>query len=179
MFKFLCFPSVMILVPPFPPPPRFIRVPCPPRHLACLLSLFVLNASSLSVSVYSADHLQQWLGIPRPSVGRFVYNPPAGCRPKCPSPGVLSSVPYAGLHTPPTCLAGGTWLGCGWRGERDGSPSAMVWSPSTRRQASPGIACLRRCSSSLLNSLCARLSVCLPPPPPFPVQSDVYLYPPS
>ena len=50
-------------------------------------------------------------------------------------------------------------------GAKETAPPAMVWSPLTRRQASPGLACLRRHSSSLFNSCVARLSVCYPPPP--------------
>ena len=52
------------------PPPRFFRVPCFPEHLARILSLLVLNASSPSVSVYSADPLQRLL-THRPSVGKL------------------------------------------------------------------------------------------------------------
>ena len=50
-------------------------------------------------------------------------------------------------------------------GAKEKAPPAIVWSPSTRRQASPGISCLCRRSSSLLDSLGARLSVS---PSPFP-----------
>ena len=41
-FRLPCFSSVMFLVPPFPPPPRCTRVPCPPGHFARLLSPFFL-----------------------------------------------------------------------------------------------------------------------------------------
>ena len=47
------------------------------------------------------------------------------------------SVPYAGLHPPQNCAAGGTWLGCGWGGRRRQRPPAVVVSPPSRRQASP------------------------------------------
>ena len=46
------FPSVMFLVPSFPPPPRFTWVPCPPGHLSCLLSPFFLISSYPYISVY-------------------------------------------------------------------------------------------------------------------------------
>ena len=71
MFKFLCFPSVNGFGPfLIPPPPRFSRVPCFPEHPARILSLFVLNASSPSVSVYSADPLLR-LFTHRQSVGKL------------------------------------------------------------------------------------------------------------
>ena len=63
---------------------------------------------------------------------------------------------------------------------KETAPPAMVLSPSSRRQASPGLACLCRRSSSILDSCGARLSVCPPlPPPPFPVQPYLFLYSPS
>ena len=73
----------------------------------------------------------------------------------------------AGLHPPPrpvrlVILV----LGVGG-GTKETAPPAMVWSPLTRRQASPMLECLRRLSSSLFNSCGALLSVC-PSPSPFP-----------
>ena len=69
----------------------------------------------------------------------------------------------AGLHPHPTCAAGGTWLGCGWLGgwAKETVPPTMVWSPSTRRQASPGLARLHRHSSPLFNSFPCT-TVCVP-----------------
>ena len=144
------------------PPPRFSQVPCFPEHLARILSLFVLNASSPSVSVYSADPLQ-CLFIHRPSIGKIPTLQLTADQ--CP---LLVSSPASHMQVcapPPTCAAGGTWLGYGWRGEGD-APPAMVLSPSTRHPASPKLACLRQRSSSLFNSCGARLSVS--PPSPFP-----------
>ena len=66
---------------------------------------------------------------------------------------------------PPTCAAGGTWLGCGWRGEGDGTTrdglESVVLSFVARESVS---------SSTIdfpLDSCGARLSVCPPPPSPF------------
>ena len=82
------------------------------------------------------------------------------------SPGVLSIVPYAGVHPPPD-PCGWWYLAWVWvEGRKETAPPAMVWSPSTRRQASSRIACLCRRSISLFGSCGAHLSVC--PPSPFP-----------
>ena len=74
IFRFLCFPSVMVWSLPFPPStnnPGSLFY----KHLARLLSLFILSASSLPVSVYSADNLQRLvptLSVPHcPSVGKL------------------------------------------------------------------------------------------------------------
>ena len=84
--------------PPLSPPPRFTRVTCPPWHLARLLSPFfpfpplrpfLCRRLSPSSSV--------WSPVVRPSE---VFSPPSEGR-SMSSPGVLSSVPYAGLHPPP------------------------------------------------------------------------------
>ena len=78
IFKNLCFPSEMILVPSFFPPPRFVRVPCSPEHLARLLFPFVLFPSSPSINAYSAAPLQCLVPpIVRPpsSVCRRATNP--------------------------------------------------------------------------------------------------------
>ena len=74
---------------------------------------------------------------PPSSVRRRATNPPASVD-QCPLLVSRPSVPYAGLHPPPTYAAGGTWLGCGcvWRGEGDGTP-AVVLSPLYCQQASP------------------------------------------
>ena len=113
---------------------------------------------------------------------------PLSFRPKC-----LLSVRFSVVSRPPSAVATLRWLpillvscpasrmqvctpppprpvrlvvlglGVGG-GAKETAPPAMVWSPSTRRQASPGIAWFRRRSSSLLDSLSAHLSVCPPPP---------------
>ena len=169
------FPVVMVWSLTFPPlqySSGFLAL----QHLSRLLSLFVLNCLlSARFCVFSRPPPAS--GHPS-SVGRKATNPPVDGRPMS-SPGFLSSVPYAGFHPSSTCAAGGTWLGCGWRDEVDGAP-AMVLSPLTRRQASPGLVCLRQRSSSLFDYFGARLSVCPPlAPPPFPVQLYVSLYSPS
>ena len=100
MFKILCFPSEMILVPSFSPPPRFVWVPCSPEHLARILSSFVLFHSSPSINAYSAAPLQCLVPpIVRPpsSVRSRATNPSAPAD-QCPLLVPRPSVPYTGLH---------------------------------------------------------------------------------
>ena len=156
----------MVLVPPLSPlqdSPGLLAVQC----LLPLSSPLLPIASSTSVSVSSAVHLQQRLSpVVRPSE---VYNPPAYCRPNAL---LLVSCPASlrGFAPPPPPLP--VWLlvlglGVGG-GAKETAPPAMVLSSSTSRHASPGIACLRQRSRSLFNSLGAPFYVCPPPPPPSP-----------
>ena len=78
---------------------------------------------------------------------------------------------------PPTCAAGGTWLGCRWRGLGDDDPPMVLW--SSMRLAIP-----TRISRSIFRALdtprsswCSSLSA-PPPTPPFPVQPYLSQYPP-
>ena len=89
------------------------------RVLRCP-SLF--SAPSPLPSVYSPHRPSP---IVRPSES---YQPSGFSRPMSSSV-FLPSVPYAGLHPPPTCAAGGTWLGCGWGGKGDGAPPRWSWVP--------------------------------------------------
>ena len=112
----------MILVPSFSPPPRFVRVPCSPEHLARLISPFVLFSSSPSINAYSAAPLQCLVPptVHTPSSVRWrATNPPAPAD-QCPLLVPRPSVPYAGLNPPPRpiplVLLG---LGVGWGGQTE------------------------------------------------------------
>ena len=84
------------------------------------------------------------------------------------APGVLSSVPMFVGVPPPTCAAGGTWIGCRWRGLGDGAPrdgfefldasTGVVWRV--------GCFVLRSRRSCLNTAVCARASPLLYPVPP-------------
>ena len=67
---------------------------------------------------------------------------------------------------PPTCAAGGTWLGCGWRGIGDDAPP-MVLRSSMRLAIPTGSTEVSSALLTPLDHLGARL--CLPPPPPLPL----------
>ena len=162
MFKFLCIPVRDFLVPSFPPlqdSPLFFAL----QGIFPVSSL--LSSSLPTLRPYQSTQLPPsssvWPFIVRPSE---VFRPPADGRPMS-SPVFLSSVPYAGLYPPPPpvrlVVLG---LGVGG-GAKETAPPAMVWSPLTHRQATPGSACRLRRSSSLFDSCGARLSVCPPPPP--------------
>ena len=128
-------------------------LPSPPSeiHPGSLLQTNILPVSSLFSSYMPPlrpflciqPTLLQCLVPPivRPplSVRRRATKPPASAD-QCPLLVSRPSVPYAGLHPPPTYAAGGTWLGCGcvWRGEGDGAPRDGIESVVL----SVGVACL-------------------------------------
>ena len=134
------------------------------QFLLPVSSLLLPIASSLSVSVSSALHLHQRLSpVVSPSE---VYNPTADCQPNTL---LMVSCPEAlrGFEPPPqTCAAGGTWIGCGWRGKGDGAPCNGL----EFLDASTGLTRGSVLSSTLEVPLrfywCP--SLCLPPLPPYP-----------
>ena len=149
------------------------------KHLSRLLFFFVLSASSLPVSLYLSDPLQCLFptsSVPHcPSVGNlptlrlrptnvfFIFTSPASHMQVCTLPRPVRLVVLG--------------LGVGG-GAKETAPPAMVLSPSTCRQASPGLACLRQRSNSL-SILAVPVSLSAPPPLRFPVQPYLSLYFPS
>ena len=169
--RFLCFTVGDGLVPSFLFPTSKIHPGSLLCKHSCLLSLFILSASSPPVYVYSADPLQclfPTLSVPpRPSVGKL---PTLRIR----STNVFSCFPSPASHmqvcSPPRpvrLVVLGLVVG---GGSKETAPPAMVLSPSTRRQASPGrVACLfqhQRSSSLLILAVLVSLSA---PPPPIPL----------
>ena len=108
----------------------------PTKHLARLLSLFVLSVSSPPISVYSADPLQR-LVTHRMSVGKLPTLRQNG-RPNFLSwfPVQLPICRFAPPPRPVRLVVLGLGVG---GGVKETAPPAMVLSPSSRQQASPGI----------------------------------------
>ena len=140
-----------------PPPPRFSRVPFFPEYLAHILSLLVLNASSPSVSMYSADPLQR-LFTHRPSVRKLPT-----LRLTADQCTLLVSCTASHMQvSPPPRPVRLEVLGLGvGGGAKETPPPAMVLIPSTRRPALPGLAYLRQRSSSLFDSCSSRVLMCV------------------
>ena len=158
------------MVPSFFLPLRFVRVPCSLWNILPVSSLFPSYMPPLRLFLCIQPTLLQCLvpTIVRPpsSVRRRATNPPA-LADQFPLLVSRPSVPYAGLHPPPTCVDGGTWLGCGWRGEGDGAPRGGLESVVS----SAGVACLcdtRRSISLLILAVPISLLSTPPPPSPFP-----------
>ena len=94
-------------------------------------------------------------------------------------PLVSFQCPYGCGLVPLTCAAGGTWLGCRWRGLGDDDPR---WScgPQCVLPYQPELSEVSFALLTPLDRLGARL--CLPPPPPpppFPVQPYLSRYTPD
>ena len=127
IFSLLCFLSTMVPVPPYPP---FKIHPgsLPSSAFLTVSSLFLPIASSLSVSILSAVHLQQRLSPV--ACASEVYNPPADCQQNAL---LLVSCPASRMRvcTPPRpvrlVVLG---LGVGG-GAKDTAPPAMLLSSST------------------------------------------------
>ena len=140
----------MVLVPSFSPPSKIHLGSLPARaSFPYPISFLPFCLLSVHISVFSrpppaaSGHSS--------SVRRKSTNPPAATADQCP---LLVSCPAVHMQvcTPPQpvrlVVLG---LGVGG-GAKETAPPAMVWSPSTCRQASPGLACLvnARVSSSIL-----------------------------
>ena len=108
--------------PTLSPPARFTRVPCPPGHFTRLLShFFLLPPLRPFLCGRRSTSSSGWASVVRPSEDSFTtlrlaadQNAPllVSCLASCMQ-----------VCTPsPTCAAGGTWLGFGWRGKGDGAP---------------------------------------------------------
>ena len=122
--------------PPFPPP-RFTRVPCPPGNLSRILyHFFKLPPLRPCLCSRPSPSSSIWSPVVRLSE---VFSPLADGRPIS-SPRVLSSAPLCTFAPPPRpvrlVVLG---LGVGG-GSKEMAPPAVVWSPLTRQQASPGLA---------------------------------------
>ena len=125
----------MVLVPSFPPPPRFTQV-LPYREFPSPLSFRPFCLLSVHKRVFSR---------PPPAVS----GPSSSVRRKSTTNRLTAyqrlllvscpAVQNAGLHPPPsTCAAGGTWLGCGWGGEGDGAPRDGLESLDSSSRRRPG-----------------------------------------
>ena len=119
--------------------------------------------SSLSTSLSSSMSVFRLFSTPPSSTG---CQPPSArttdwrlvpCCLWCPD-----QCPNVWGFAPPTCAAGGTWIGCGWRGVGDNTPPMVL--RSSIRLTIPTRPMIEVSSALLtpLNHLGARL--CLPPP---------------
>ena len=104
---------------------------------------------------------------PPSSVRQKASNPPTSAD-QCLLLFSFPSVPYAGLHPPPTCVVGGTWLGCGWGDKGDGAPrdglESVVLSAGITQDKQVRAYIQRRRSISLL-ILVVPVSLSAPPSP--------------
>ena len=160
MFKVLYFPSVMVWSLPFPPSkiqPGYLlyRTSCPSPlsfRPSCLLSArFCVFSRPPPASGHPS------------SVRWKATNPPAKR-----STNVLSWFPvqrsicrFAPPPQPVRLVVLGLGVGGGLK---ETAPPAMVLSPSTRWQASPGLACLRQRSLCVQHTTLFRSTVCCTPP---------------
>ena len=138
------------------PPPK---IPPPELHVSRQFAHACISLSSsclLSVRFLFVCRLPSGAGCHPPSACTPDWRP-VPCCPWCPGQ-CLDVWGFA----PPTCAAGGTWLGCGWRGVGDDAPPMVL--RSSMRLAIPTVS--TEVSFALLtplDHLGARL--CLPPHP--------------
>ena len=152
----------MDLVPPLPPPPP--RFPCPnymsPDNLPTRTSLFP-HSCLLSVRFSFIFCLPSGAGCHPPSSHTTDWRP-VPCCPWCPG-----QCPDVWGFAPPTCAAGGTCFGCGWRGLGDDAPPMVLRSSMRLAITTRPMGEVYSLLLTPLDHLGARL--CLPPPlPPSP-----------
>ena len=174
MFKFLCIPVRDVSGPLLFPPSKIHPGSLPSRE-SFLSPLSFLPFCLLSVHISLFSRPPPAASGPSSSVCRKSSDLRLTAD-QCP---LLFSFPAAICRFSPPQPMRLVVLGLGvGGGEKETAPPVMVWSPSTRRQATPGLACRLRHSSSLFNYCGARLSVC--PPPPYPYNHTcLYTLPPN
>ena len=154
MFKFLCITVRDGSGPLLPPSSKIHPGSLPSRaSLPSPLSFIPFCLLSVHISLFSRPPPKA--SGPSSSVRRE-YSSLRLTVDQCPLLVSFPAAHNAGLHPPPTCAAGGTWLGCGRRDEGDGAPcdglESLDASAGDARESVPS-----RLSSSLFNSCGARL----------------------
>ena len=154
---------------PLSPPQRF---PFPssmsPNNLPARASLSPPLASSPSV-FRLFDVPPSSAGCHPPSTHITDWRP-VPCCPWCPV-----QCPNFWGFDPPTCAAGSTWLGCGWRGVGDGAPPIFLrFSMRFRHTNRTNRRSISGAIDSPRKSWCLSLSA---PPPPSPFPRTTILFP--
>ena len=151
----------MVWVPSFFPPPRFFRSPCSSAHLARLLFLFVLFASSPSITCIQPPPSSFWSPHrPSPIVRPTESYQPSGSGRPMSSPSFPTQRPICRLAPPPppsTNLYGWWYLAWVW-----------VWVEGRKETAPRGVLSPSSCRQALLDR---RPSACLRPTLDFPLNS--------
>ena len=115
LIRIVYYAPVMVVVPPLSPLPRL------PRPSSMSTATLPVRAS-ISPTLASSPSVFRLFVFP-PVAPVVTRRPPKLTGGRChAAPGFLSSVLMFVGVPPPTCAAGGTCLGCRWRGLGDGAP---------------------------------------------------------
>ena len=119
IFRIMYYGSLMDVVPPLSPPTRF------PRPSSMSPDKFPTHAY-LSPPLSSSPSVFRLFVFPPSSAGCHPPSARPDWRPVTCCPWCSSQCPDVCGFSPPTCAAGGTWLGCRWWGVGDVAPPDVI-----------------------------------------------------
>ena len=162
------FPVVMVRSLPFPPskihPGSLLsRTSCPSSSLFSPYLPPFLPFLSIQPTSSSVNSPHRPSPIVRPSES---YQPSGFGRPMSSSIFLPQRPICRFAPPPPTCAAGGTWLGYGWGGEGDGAPRNGLESLDSSGRRRPGKRAFA--DARILSRVLRCPSLCLPPLPLYP-----------